>query len=508
MLSLYKYVNGFSMISRLLLDNNKLSDDGAKYLSLALPRMTELVELNISFNEISGMGLLPVVKSIQSLSCTVHSLRKLWLSGNTIDNDVAKALAKLLLSNSYLIALYMDHSLITSMGERFIGTGIASNPHSALRIVTGIELSKVLVLLGSAPQIAELSNEAALRFLVQMWQHAEKSSMSLARLSLVDAIEHDLVKLPPVISAEDKETNMSEESDDDAKDYDVDDDNGDYDCVQDDCVDDDGVAEISNNQCSDPQEDNDDDGRSDNESTLSLDFDELVEVLNDSDNKVIDRIRENTKDVCQLRIPNSLSAKSLQIHSLSQPQSHLLINNPLGHSSQPPATTNQCRTVSFGEFRYSDEKDREKQKEHRLRTYIVNPDVLDVARKLYTIPFSAGELWELQQFYYSPPPTTEREREQERTRQGGSSCGSGTGMGDTDLDDCGERPKKKPSNRNTMAKINLYSRIKVCFLEIDSTIFTTDVGFVLFLGDSRGVQGTTGRCENAFALSAITIFGR
>lgn len=158
---------------RLLLDNNKLQDAGAKSLSLALPHL-QIEELNISFNEIGSPGLTSIIQCIQS-SRTVKSL---WLSGNVIDNDVAKILATMLLKNTILQVLYMDHCSITTVGERFIGTGIASNKKCVLNVLTGFELAKVLVLLGSPAQIGELSNDSALKYLHQMWLHVERNNLS------------------------------------------------------------------------------------------------------------------------------------------------------------------------------------------------------------------------------------------------------------------------------------------------------------------------------------------
>ncbi len=162
---------GYHSLTRLLLDNNKICDAGAHSLALAIPHM-QLTELNVGFNEIGPSGLISIVQCVQ----ISPSIKKLTLSGNMVDNDVAKVLATMLLKNCVVFALYMDNCSISTMGERFIGTGIASNKKSSLRVLTGFELAKVLVLLGSPPQIGELSNEAALRYLSQMWLHVEKTA--------------------------------------------------------------------------------------------------------------------------------------------------------------------------------------------------------------------------------------------------------------------------------------------------------------------------------------------
>jgi hypothetical protein len=161
---------GYHALRRLLLDNNKLEDAGAKSLALALPHM-RLSELNIGFNEISVEGLLSIIGSITNSK----SLTSIVLSGNTIDDTVAKALANMFMINNTLHAVYVDRTNLTSVGERFIATGIASNRHCALKTLTGFELGKVLHLLGSPSIVCDMSNELALKYLSQMWKNVEKS---------------------------------------------------------------------------------------------------------------------------------------------------------------------------------------------------------------------------------------------------------------------------------------------------------------------------------------------
>jgi hypothetical protein len=151
------------------LDNNKLSDNGAKSLSLALPHM-RLVELNVGFNEIRQEGLLSIIGSITNGKTIVT----LVLSGNFIDDISAKALANLLLINTALQTVLLDRTNLSSLGERFIGTGVASNRLSSLKTLTGFEFGKVLYLLGSPDLVCDMSNDQALQYLTQMWKHVEK----------------------------------------------------------------------------------------------------------------------------------------------------------------------------------------------------------------------------------------------------------------------------------------------------------------------------------------------
>ncbi|RYH31749.1 hypothetical protein EON65_02055, partial [archaeon] len=157
-------IAGYCNLSRLLLDNNKLCGPGAKSLALALPHM-QLQDLNIAFNEIDSEGLLAIINSVTQSVC----LKVLTLSGNTIDNTVSVSVAHMLSLNATLSALYIDHTNLTSSGEKIIGSGIARNRRGVLQLLTGMDLGKVLVQLGSPAQLGDMSNENALRYLAQIW---------------------------------------------------------------------------------------------------------------------------------------------------------------------------------------------------------------------------------------------------------------------------------------------------------------------------------------------------
>jgi hypothetical protein len=134
--------------------------------------MNGLRELNIGFNEISADGFLPVVGCLASNK----TIRILTLSGNVIDNAVAKVLSNTILMNRCLECLYVDRCNLTSVGERLIATGVASNQNNSLRILTGFALGKVLCLLGSPAIVRDMTNEAALKYLNQMWNSIQKAS--------------------------------------------------------------------------------------------------------------------------------------------------------------------------------------------------------------------------------------------------------------------------------------------------------------------------------------------
>lgn len=155
-------------LKQLLLDNNKLECQGAKTLALALPHM-ELEDLNLGFNGIKWDGMLGIINS----SSASRTLRSLTLSGNAIDDNVSVALANMLAVNTVLSALYLDHTGLSPHAEKMIANGIARNKHLALQVLTGMDLGKALVQLGSPIECAAMSNDQSLRYLVQVWAHHE-----------------------------------------------------------------------------------------------------------------------------------------------------------------------------------------------------------------------------------------------------------------------------------------------------------------------------------------------
>lgn len=157
-------------MKRLLLDNNKLGDKGAKCLAAALVRM-QVVELNIGFNGIEAEGLIDIINSIYSNP----TIEILTLSGNNITNTVSRVIANMLLHNYKLRQLYLDHTNIGPIGEKYIAAGIATNKRSGMRILTGFQLGKVLTYLNSPPHLSNLSNEAALTYLAVMWEAHQQS---------------------------------------------------------------------------------------------------------------------------------------------------------------------------------------------------------------------------------------------------------------------------------------------------------------------------------------------
>ena len=169
--SLCESVQGYTTLSRLLLDNNRMGVKGAMLLSEILPSLN-LNELNIGFNEIEADGLSCVVKSL----IANKTLESLTLSGNSIDVDVSRLIAYMLAHNTILKELYLDRTNMDTRCEKNIAAGLASSKSCTLRTLTGFSLGPVLTALGS-PALESLSNDRVLKFLSEMWasqKEAEK----------------------------------------------------------------------------------------------------------------------------------------------------------------------------------------------------------------------------------------------------------------------------------------------------------------------------------------------
>lgn len=155
----------YHSMQKLLLDNNILNDNGAKALAGALPHMS-LRELNVGFNEIGADGLATIIEAIKQCPC----LRTLNVSGNVINNQVARDMANMLIQNTTLVSLYLDNTSISPVGEKYIAAGIATNRKTGLRFFKGFDLGRVLTLLGSPAHLEHMNNTDTLQYLAVMWE--------------------------------------------------------------------------------------------------------------------------------------------------------------------------------------------------------------------------------------------------------------------------------------------------------------------------------------------------
>ena len=155
-------------MSVLHLDNNRIGDKGAQLLATCLFSM-QLHELYVGFNEIAIVGMTALCYAVR---CS-RTIGVLMLSGNPLNVNGAGVVAEMLLHNSTLHTIYLDHmndigqSDLCVAGQQNIAVSIARNIFSNLTTLTGFELGVILFRLGY-PVAPELSNDHTLRCLAQV----------------------------------------------------------------------------------------------------------------------------------------------------------------------------------------------------------------------------------------------------------------------------------------------------------------------------------------------------
>ena len=105
-------------------------------MATVLQKVETLISLDIGFNSITGSGMRTLMKAVSEN----NELESLSLSGNTIDNGSAKAVAYALAHNKSLKALFLYHCKLQSEGQRHITAGIVSNSQTRLNIMTGFPI--------------------------------------------------------------------------------------------------------------------------------------------------------------------------------------------------------------------------------------------------------------------------------------------------------------------------------------------------------------------------------
>lgn len=155
----------YHRLTKLALDNNKLSSDGAALLASIFPSL-RLQVLDIGFNEIGPEGL---DGFIQSLGENMSFLTSFALSGNVINAETSVLLASWVVKNEVLNHLFLDRTSISPIGQRHIAAAIASNRMSTLETFTGFGLGLALTTLGSPQALLNYSNERILKYLKLCW---------------------------------------------------------------------------------------------------------------------------------------------------------------------------------------------------------------------------------------------------------------------------------------------------------------------------------------------------
>jgi Ran GTPase-activating protein (RanGAP) involved in mRNA processing and transport len=128
---------GSKTLRELKIDNNNMQDRGAQLCAVVLTSIA-LEVLDISFNKVSTVGIKALMKNLSENT----SLRTLSLSGIPIDQNASKAVSYALAYNTSLRALHVDNCSTGYASQRHIVAGAVSNRKSALRILTGFNLSR------------------------------------------------------------------------------------------------------------------------------------------------------------------------------------------------------------------------------------------------------------------------------------------------------------------------------------------------------------------------------
>ena len=111
-------------VQKLMLDHNKISNDGAAAISDCLKINNSLQELNLAYNNITEKGAKLIFEAIRIKTTMIQ---KLVLEGNKISDDGVAAISDSLKINRSLQELYLGHSNITNQGTRLIFEAIGVN---------------------------------------------------------------------------------------------------------------------------------------------------------------------------------------------------------------------------------------------------------------------------------------------------------------------------------------------------------------------------------------------
>ena len=126
---------GSTTLREIKLDNNRIQDRGAQLCAVVLTSIA-LETMELSFNKVTTTGIKALMKNLSENS----SLQTLGLSGIPIDQNASKAVSYALAYNSSLQALYLDNCSTGYASQRHIVAGAVSNRRSTLRVLTGFSI--------------------------------------------------------------------------------------------------------------------------------------------------------------------------------------------------------------------------------------------------------------------------------------------------------------------------------------------------------------------------------
>lgn len=128
---------GSKTLKALKVDRNRLKDRAAQLCAVGLTSV-QMEILDVGFNKIGVVGIKALMKNVSETS----SLKRLSLSGISLDQTGAKALAYGLAKNSSLEVLNLDSCLNGYAFQRHVVAGIISNPNPSLRVITGFDICR------------------------------------------------------------------------------------------------------------------------------------------------------------------------------------------------------------------------------------------------------------------------------------------------------------------------------------------------------------------------------
>ncbi|KAL0226110.1 hypothetical protein P9112_013434 [Eukaryota sp. TZLM1-RC] len=112
-----------STLTKLNLGDNKITSEGASALARALESNSTMTELNLGNNNITSEGASALARALESNS----TLTTLYLQYNNFPSEGASALARALESNSTLTKLNLGDNKITSEGASALARALESN---------------------------------------------------------------------------------------------------------------------------------------------------------------------------------------------------------------------------------------------------------------------------------------------------------------------------------------------------------------------------------------------
>lgn len=401
LMKLLKPLHDYSSLEVLNLDNNKIGG-GFKYLSLVLETMCSIETLNVGYNNIDPFSLLQLLASVMKIN-----LKSLCLSGNIINIDVAKSLQIYLHQTSSLNMIYLDCCSISPTAERYIASGIASNHNCSLSFFSGFALGSVLTDLKAPMILSRYVNGQTLEFLKTSWMKRKAANLQLQQHNA------NAGGVSGTVSAIISDNNNCDSDNGDTNNYD-----DSSECVH---------------------------------YGISSSYNSIEDLC--------DNIVHHKNIKHHIKSSNSRSSSSNQVGSIT----HSLSNNKALRSNSNAnisgKSTNSIINIIESELQMQPMDTAV----DRLHSIEINDKIISSAdinryiilsKKIAALPFHAGELWQLNQYYMSPPSMNTLSMYDDKNTNAEISSDDRE-----DDSDC-RRPHKKQSNAKTMSRICQFPNVQ------------------------------------------------